>query len=40
MSVDARPAGPSFPESCGVHSESWEECEYHCSCDGADRNGV
>jgi hypothetical protein len=29
MSVDARPARPSFPESCEVHSESWEECEYH-----------
>jgi hypothetical protein len=29
MSVDARAARPSFPESCEVHSESWEEREYH-----------
>jgi hypothetical protein len=29
MSVDAGPARPSLPESCEVHSESWEECEYH-----------
>ena len=29
MSVDARPARLSFPESCEVHSESWEECEVH-----------